>query len=268
MLSARHLSQGFAKYLSPKIVNVSSCQRISLPVVIESQKHDAYPKTSYHLGTSFGPSNKLILVSNNLGKIQQRSSHSDARVPDFSDYRRDSTKDAVTTADSDISRRAFTYLVVGGLGVTGAHAGKSLVTHLLDTMSASADVLAVSQCEVDLTTIPEGKNATIKWRGKPLFVRHRSQDEIDQVRAVTVGELRDPERDEDRVKHERYLVLIGVCTHLGCVPIANAGDFGGYYCPCHGSHYDASGRIRKGPAPLNLEIPDYKFTDDTTLLVG
>ena len=122
--------------------------------------------------------------------------------------------------------------------------------------------------EVDLSAIPVGKNATIKWRGKPLFVRHRHQDEIDQVRAVATESLRDPESDEDRVTDPKFLVVLGVCTHLGCVPIANSGDFGGYYCPCHGSHYDASGRIRKGPAPLNLEVPPYEFTTETTMVVG
>lgn len=204
-----------------------------------------------------------------LPRTMQRFAHTDVKVPDFTDYRRDSSVDpTASSSESDISRRAFTYLMVAGLGVTGAHAGKQVVSDLLSTMSASADVLAVAQCEVDLTTIPQGKNATIKWRGKPLFVRHRTEDEISQVRAVDTASLRDPQRDEDRVLDERYLVLLGVCTHLGCVPIANAGDFGGYYCPCHGSHYDASGRIRKGPAPLNLEIPTYKFTDETTLLVG
>jgi len=267
MLSTRNISQGFAKYLSPKVVNVSS-QRIVVPAVLGTETV-SFPKSSYSFSTSFGPTVKLAVVSPSLGKTQQRFSHTDAKVPDFDFYRRDSTKDpTVAHGDTDISRRAFTYLMVAGLGVTAAHAGKNVVTDFLSTMSASADVLAVSQCEVDLAAIPPGKNATIKWRGKPLFVRHRTQEEINQVRAVDTASLRDPERDEDRVKHESYLVLLGVCTHLGCVPIANAGDFGGYYCPCHGSHYDASGRIRKGPAPLNLEIPEYKFTTDTTLLVG
>lgn len=269
MLSTRNVSQGFAKYLSPKFVNVSS-QKVVIPAVAETEKVVKFPKSSYRLSNSFGPTINIAAVTPaGLGKTQQRFSHTDAKVPDFDFYRRDSTKDpTVAHADTDISRRAFTYLMVAGLGVTAAHAGKNVVTDFLSTMSASADVLAVSQCEVDLTAIPQGKNATIKWRGKPLFVRHRTAEEIAQVRAVDTASLRDPERDEDRVKHESYLVLLGVCTHLGCVPIANAGDFGGYYCPCHGSHYDASGRIRKGPAPLNLEIPDYKFTDDTTLLVG
>jgi len=268
MLSTRNLSQGFAKYLSPKIVNVS-CQRVVLPAVVEGKKDDSYQQTPYRLSSSFGPTMKLAVVSTGLGKTQQRFSHTDVEVPDFTDYRRESTKDAtVASSDTDISRRAFTYLLVAGLGVTATHAGKNVAIDFLSSMSASADVLAVAQCEVDLTTIPPGKNATIKWRGKPLFVRHRTQEEIDQVRAVDHSSLRDPERDEDRVQHQNYLVLLGVCTHLGCVPIANAGDFGGYYCPCHGSHYDASGRIRKGPAPLNLEVPGYVFTTDTTLLVG
>lgn len=204
-----------------------------------------------------------------LDKFQQRFSHTDVTVPNFDDYRRDSTKDpTVSNSETDMSRRAFTYLMVAGLGVTATHAGKNAALDFLSTMSASADVLAVAKVEVDLSAIPPGKNATIKWRGKPLFVRHRTQEEIDQVRAVDVSSLRDPETDEDRVTHPNYLVLLGVCTHLGCVPIANAGDFGGYYCPCHGSHYDASGRIRKGPAPLNLEVPPYIFSDETTLVVG
>lgn len=142
------------------------------------------------------------------------------------------------------------------------------MTGLVSSMSASADVLAMAKIEVKLSDIPEGKNATFKWRGKPLFVRHRSSEEIKRESEVNLAQLRDPQHDSERVQKPEWLILIGVCTHLGCVPIANAGDFGGYYCPCHGSHYDASGRIRKGPAPLNLEIPYYEFTDDQTLLVG
>jgi len=138
----------------------------------------------------------------------------------------------------------------------------------VDTMNASADVMAMANIEVDLTTIPEGTGVTVKWRGKPLFIRHRTAEEIAREEAVEPSTLRHPQHDSERVQKPEWLVLLGVCTHLGCVPIANQGDFGGYYCPCHGSHYDASGRIRKGPAPLNLEVPEYTFTDDTTLLVG
>ena len=103
---------------------------------------------------------------------------------------------------------------------------------------------------------------------KALFVRHRSQEEIEDVRGVDLSTLRHPEHDDMRVQKPEWLVLIGVCTHLGCVPIANAGEFGGYFCPCHGSHYDASGRIRKGPAPFNLDVPKYEFVSETELLVG
>ena len=137
-------------------------------------------------------------------------------------------------------------------------------------MTASADVLALAAVEVDLNLVPEGENVTFKWRGKPLFVRNRTADEIEAAREVPVATLRDPQTDDERVQSgkENWLVTIGVCTHLGCVPVPKAGDYGGYFCPCHGSHYDTSGRIRKGPAPLNLEVPPYTFTDDTTLLVG
>lgn len=137
-------------------------------------------------------------------------------------------------------------------------------------MSASADVLALAQIEIKLSDIPEGKSATFKWRGKPLFIRHRTQEEIAISRAVPINILRDPEEDSKRCENPSWLVVIGVCTHLGCVPISDAGDFGpgGYYCPCHGSHYDAAGRIRKGPAPTNLEIPPYNFVGEDTLVVG
>ena len=102
-----------------------------------------------------------------------------------------------------------------------------------------------------------GKNMTFKWRGKPLFIRHRTAAEIEAEVSIDPNSLRDPQSDAERVKDPEWLVILGVCTHLGCVPIANAGEFGGYYCPCHGSHYDASGRIRKGPAPLNLEVSSF-----------
>lgn len=137
-------------------------------------------------------------------------------------------------------------------------------------MSASADVLALARIEIKLADIPEGRSVTFKWRGKPLFVRHRTAEEIAVAQAVPVNTLRDPEEDSKRCKNPSWLVVIGVCTHLGCVPMANLGDFGpgGYYCPCHGSHFDAAGRVRKGPAPLNLVVPQYFFADDSTLVVG
>lgn len=135
-------------------------------------------------------------------------------------------------------------------------------------MSASADVLALAKIEIKLAEIPEGKSVTFKWRGKPLFIRHRTQEEIATEQGVNLSELRDQQHDSERVTNPKWLVVLGVCTHLGCVPIANAGEFGGYYCPCHGSHYDASGRIRKGPAPLNLEVPPHVYPEEGLLIVG
>ncbi|KAG0711624.1 Cytochrome b-c1 complex subunit Rieske, mitochondrial [Chionoecetes opilio] len=155
----------------------------------------------------------------------------------------------------------------GGV-VTGLYTAKSVVTQFVSSMSASADVLALAKIEVKLDDIPEGKSVTFKWRGKPLFVKHRTDAEIDIENNVDVSSLRDPETDNARCENPKWLVVVGVCTHLGCVPIADAGDYGGYYCPCHGSHYDGSGRIRKGPAPLNLEVPTYSFPEDKVLLVG
>jgi len=171
---------------------------------------------------------------------------------------------------SSTSRRAFTYALFAGGGIVGAHVAKTLVNDFLDTMSMSADVKALAQIEVDLGTVPEGANAVMKWQGKPLFVRNRTAGEIEAARSVDQADLPDPAKDEDRLLGpDNWLVLLGICTHLGCVPLSHTGDFAGYFCPCHGSHYDTSGRIRKGPAPANLEIPPYKFIDDgATLVVG
>jgi len=137
-------------------------------------------------------------------------------------------------------------------------------------MNPSADVLALANIEVDLSTIPVGRSVTVKWRGKPLFVRHRTQEEIELAEQVDISSLRDPQPDSVRIKPGKaeWLILLGVCTHLGCVPLGESGEYRGWFCPCHGSHYDTSGRIRKGPAPLNLEVPPYCFTDDTKILVG
>ncbi|XP_026462598.1 cytochrome b-c1 complex subunit Rieske, mitochondrial-like [Ctenocephalides felis] len=198
-----------------------------------------------------------------------RLAHTDLRVPDFTEYRRDATKDPTSQnrASAD-NRKSFTYLLAGSAGVVGAYAAKSVVTQFVTSMAASADVLALAKIEVKLSEIPEGKSVTFKWRGKPLFIRHRTAQEVDTENKVALSTLRDPQADSERVQDPKWLVVIGVCTHLGCVPIANAGDFGGYYCPCHGSHYDASGRIRKGPAPLNLEVPYYTFPEEGILSVG
>jgi len=134
-------------------------------------------------------------------------------------------------------------------------------------MSASADVLALASAEFDTDGIPSGSTLTVKWRGKPVFIRRRTDDEIAKELTVPLSSLKDPETDADRAADPEWLVVLGICTHLGCVPISNAGDYGGWFCPCHGSHYDGSGRIRKGPAPLNLEVPPYKLADGK-LIIG
>jgi ubiquinol-cytochrome c reductase iron-sulfur subunit len=181
------------------------------------------------------------------------------KVPDFSAYLKENR--------NEDSNRAFSYFMVGTFGLITAAAARATVQDFLMTMSASADVLAMAKVEVDLSNVPLGKNIVVKWRGKPVFIRHRTPAEIDEANAVEVSSLRDPQADSARVKNPEWLIMLGVCTHLGCVPIGEAGDYGGWFCPCHGSHYDISGRIRKGPAPLNLEIPEYEFNEET-LVIG
>lgn len=168
----------------------------------------------------------------------------------------------------DPDKRAFTYFVLTGGRMIYASAIRLAVLKFLISMSATADVLAMASLEVDLSKIQPGTTTTVKWRGKPVFIRRRTADEIAKENAVDMGELRDKQADADRTQIPEWLVVVGVCTHLGCVPIANAGDYNGWFCPCHGSHYDASGRIRKGPAPENLEVPEYSFQDETTMIVG
>ncbi|RSH93469.1 hypothetical protein EHS25_007825 [Saitozyma podzolica] len=180
-----------------------------------------------------------------------------SQVPDWTPYE-------ASNADSN---RTLSYFMVGSLGVLAASGAKSTVADILSNMAASADVLALAKIEVEMGSIPEGKNLIVKWRGKPVFIRHRTADEIEEARAVDIKSLRDPQTDEDRTQRPEWLVMLGVCTHLGCVPIGEAGDYGGWFCPCHGSHYDISGRIRRGPAPLNLEVPEYAFNDEEEKLV-
>lgn len=207
-------------------------------------------------------SGNLKVASITLGKPQVRYLHNDLTVPDFSPYRKD-------PEHSEAGSRSFTYFMSGTGTILAAASVKNTLVDFLSSMSASADVLALAKIEVDLTKIPLGKNLALKWRGKPLVIRHRTAEEIAEAEAVPVSELRDPEPDSARVKKPEWLVMIGVCTHLGCIPVGEAGEYGGWFCPCHGSHYDISGRIRKGPAPLNMEVPPYEFVeDDTKVVVG
>ena len=135
-------------------------------------------------------------------------------------------------------------------------------------MNPDASVKALASTEVDVSAVQPGQSITVLWRGKPVFIKRRTEEEIQKARQVDLKELPDPEKDEDRAKNPEWLVMLGMCTHLGCVPLGNKGEYEGWFCPCHGSHYDTSGRIRKGPAPTNLEIPKYEFISDSTIKIG
>ncbi|WP_332653733.1 ubiquinol-cytochrome c reductase iron-sulfur subunit [Brevundimonas sp.] len=167
----------------------------------------------------------------------------------------------------DPNRRDFIHIAAGAAAVG---AGVMAAWPLVNSMNPAADTLALSTIEFDLTKVQEGQQVVIKWQGKPVFVRYRTPAEIEQARADDRASLKDPQTDADRVKpgHQQYLVVIGSCTHLGCVPTFGSGDFGGWFCPCHGSHYDTSGRIRKGPAPKNLVVPTYDYVSDTRVKIG
>lgn len=267
------------KPLNVKAYFQAVSQVVSNRLVIENPKIAILPKKSvvyipFNGSSALSlsralPNGNISVTSGPAVSTQIRWAHTDITVPDWGGYRRDSVKNPnAKSTESEDYRKNFTYLISATLGVSSAYAAKSVVTYFVSSMSASADVLALAKIEIKLADIPEGKSVTFKWRGKPLFIRHRTGEEIQAEQAVAVASLRHPQHDNERVKNPQWLVVLGVCTHLGCVPIANAGDFGGYYCPCHGSHYDASGRIRKGPAPLNLEVPEYEFVSEELLLVG
>jgi ubiquinol-cytochrome c reductase iron-sulfur subunit len=163
------------------------------------------------------------------------------------------------------TRRDFLYIATGAVGAVGAGA---LAWPFIHQLNPDASVKALASIEVDLSAISEGAAITVTWRGKPVFIRHRSAQEISAAAEVNIEELRDPQTDADRVQKPEWLIMVGVCTHLGCVPLGQKGDFGGWFCPCHGSHYDTSGRVRLGPAPLNLAIPEYVFLDDNRVKIG
>jgi ubiquinol-cytochrome c reductase iron-sulfur subunit len=168
------------------------------------------------------------------------------------------------------TRRDFLYLATGAVGAYGVAA---LTWPFIDNLNPAADVLALSTVDIDLAPVEEGQAITVAWRGSPVFVRRRTAAEIEAARAVPLDELIDPQPDEERAQKPEWLIMVGVCTHLGCIPLGQKpgdpkGEFGGWFCPCHGSHYDTSGRIRKGPAPRNLDVPVYAYLDDATVRVG
>ena len=168
------------------------------------------------------------------------------------------------------NRRDFLYLssiTIGGVGVA------TFMWPFIKSMNPAEDTLALGSTEVDISAIDVGQSITVKWRGKPVFIKRRTNEEIVDAQKVDLSLLSDPMADKDRVKNPEWLVLVGVCTHLGCVPLGQKmsdtkGEFNGWFCPCHGSHYDTSGRIRKGPAPENLAIPPYRFISDTVIKIG
>jgi len=165
------------------------------------------------------------------------------------------------------TRRDFIVLTASAMAGVGA---VSFAWPLVDSLNPSADVLALASTEVDLSSIKEGQSIRVMWRGKPVFIRRRTADEIKIAQTEEVSELPDPENDKERVKEgkDEWLVVVGVCTHLGCVPLGYAGEYNGWFCPCHGSHYDTSGRIRKGPAPTNMVVPPYEFLNDNLIKIG
>ncbi|HSG95966.1 MAG TPA: ubiquinol-cytochrome c reductase iron-sulfur subunit [Afifellaceae bacterium] len=182
-------------------------------------------------------------------------------------------------ADGEPTRRDFLLIATGAFGAVGA---ASLAWPFIHQMNPDASALALASTEVDISSIEPGQSIKVFWRGKPVFIRYRTEKEIAEARAVSLDELPDTAArnaniadnadasDENRAVEgrEEWIIMVGVCTHLGCIPLGEQGEFGGWFCPCHGSHYDTAGRIRIGPAPENLAIPEYTFLDDTTLRIG
>ena len=167
--------------------------------------------------------------------------------------------------DKKTNRRDFIFTASYALGAVGVGA---VAWPLIDQMNPDTSVKALASTEVDISNVEKGKSITVLWRGKPVFIKRRTEEEIAEARSVNLDELKDPEKDEDRAKNPEWLVMLGVCTHLGCVPLGDKGEYNGWFCPCHGSHYDTAGRIRKGPAPKNMEIPKYEFVNTNTIKIG
>lgn len=173
-----------------------------------------------------------------------------------------------TTSSAEPTRRDFLFIATGAVGAVGAVAA---LVPLVAQMNPDASTIAAgAPVEVDLSPIAEGQAIKVFWRGKPIYVENRTAKEIEEARKVDISTLPDPATDQSRVKegHDRWLVVVGICTHLGCIPIAHEGDYDGFFCPCHGSQYDSSGRIRRGPAPSNLVVPPYAFLSDTKIRIG
>ncbi|MDA0902241.1 MAG: ubiquinol-cytochrome c reductase iron-sulfur subunit [Proteobacteria bacterium] len=178
-----------------------------------------------------------------------------------------SNNDAAKEQIKDVSKRDF--VTTSAYCVAGIGAACTALP-FIDSMNPAKDVAALASVEVDISKIKVGEEKKVMWRGKPVFIKRRSKQEIAEARNVELSELKDPQADSDRVKEgkEEWLVTIGICTHLGCIPIGGAGEYKGWFCPCHGSVYDTSARIRKGPAPKNLAVPPYAFLSDNLIKIG
>lgn len=181
-------------------------------------------------------------------------------------------------AEETATRRDFLYIATGAMGAVGA---AGLAWPFIDQMNPDARARALASVEVDISSLTAGDSIRVMWRGKPVFIRYRTEEEIEAAKAVPLEDLPDPDARNENLgsaeatdanratpDNEAIIVMVGVCTHLGCIPLGQSGDYGGWFCPCHGSHYDTAGRIRLGPAPTNLAVPAYSFIDDTTLLIG
>ena len=171
-------------------------------------------------------------------------------------------------SDAEPTRRDFLYIATGAMGAIG---GALTLVPLIAQMNPDASTIAAgAPIEVNLAPIAEGQVIKVFWRGKPIFISHRTKKEVEEARAVSLNSLPDPQPDQERVKpgHDAWLVVIRICTHLGCIPLAHQGQYDGWFCPCHGSVYDTSGRIRQGPAPANLPLPPYQFVSDSKIQIG
>jgi len=224
---------------------VSSSSRQSVPRLAKSRFH-----SSALLSGKPVENDKRYTVTDNPAEFP---------VQNFEEYRRtgDATSNKLASYGALMAASA-----TGGLGI------KSGVVDLLGLLNQNAVAVAASTMDFDTASVPEGTTITIKWKGKPVFVRHRTQAEIQTELKTPMYDLKEPQADEDRRKKPEFILLIGICTHLGCVPLSNAGEFNGWFCPCHGSHYDTAGRIRKGPAPRNLELVPHRFDTETELTIG
>lgn len=186
---------------------------------------------------------------------------------------------AISETAGEPTRRDFLFIATGAVAAVGTAA---VVWPVVDQMNPDASALALATIDVDVSAVQPGQSLTVKWRGKPVFIRNRTPQEIEAAKAVPLNELKDPTAQNENLPpsapatdanrtaqgHESFLVMVGICTHLGCVPIGQQGEYGGYFCPCHGSVYDTAGRIRKGPAPANLAVPKFAFTSDTMIRIG